>query len=74
VLGKDGSEAMCLLDSTQGIVGPRGIAVDDDGQLWVGCIGGNIHIIEFWLQHSDIIYKCVMNTLDWYIIVKTTKI
>jgi len=47
VLGKDGSGAMCLLDSTQGIDWPYGIAGDDDWQLWVGCWGGNIHIIEY---------------------------
>jgi len=47
VLGKDGSGAMCLLDSTQGIHYPWTIAVDDDGQLWVGCYYGDIHIIEY---------------------------
>jgi len=47
VLGKDGSGAMCLLDRTQGIVSPRGIAVDDDGQLWVSFRDGDIYIIEY---------------------------
>jgi len=48
VLGKDGSGAMCLLDRTQGIIFPRAIAVDDDGQLWVGCMDGDIHIIKYY--------------------------
>jgi len=50
LLGNDGSGAISLLDSTQGIIFSWAIALDNDGQLWVGCLEGNIHIIEFWCQ------------------------
>lgn len=46
-LNKDGTEGKCFLDSTQGIEYPHGIAVDCNGQLWVGCRNGTIHIIEY---------------------------
>jgi len=47
VLNKGGTEVKCLLDSTQGIQFPVGIAVDNNGLLWVGCADGKIHVIEY---------------------------
>jgi len=46
-LNKDGTDAKCLLDSTQGIELPYGIAVDCEGKLWIGCKNGTIHVIEY---------------------------
>jgi len=46
-LHKDVTEAKCLLDSTRGIEFPHGIAVDCEGNLWVGCKNGKIHVIEY---------------------------
>jgi len=47
VIRRDGTKVTCLSEYTHGIDRPLAIAIDDNGQLLVGCWLGKIHVIEY---------------------------
>ncbi|XP_033759572.1 uncharacterized protein LOC117341819 [Pecten maximus] len=46
VVSGDGKKTTCLLDERHKIRAPGAIGVDMCGHVWIGCLDGNIHVIQ----------------------------